>query len=271
MQTENLLNLKLHKMSNTQYKREQAVGNLDSAAIYLTPEEPHTHSVTHTPAGSVSQPTFTGTKASHTHAFSGSASHDHTFTGTGTLIKATFTGTEQTASVSYTPAGTVSKPRITVTPTTTDVYSITGVGTLPSATFTQGSGSFSATITNKIVKFSHGHTKPSLTFSAGTLPTRSSTAVKAITSVSAALSTAPTFTGTTATISHKHTPAGTIKITAAAPGTGETANYTPAGTIASKSVTISGTSGSTEITPAGTVSKPTFTGTAATLTTTANT
>ena len=214
----------------------------------------HTHTVTHKPAGTVSKPTFSGT---------------------GTLIKGTFNGTEQTASVSYTPAGSVSTPTITVTPNTTTVNSITAVGTLPSLTKTDyavdditawsaGSGSFTATISstsattpNKVVTLAHGHTAPSLSYtartvtqitawSAGTLPTKGSNTT-VVTGIKSATATQPTFTGTAATISHKHTPSGTITITTGVPGTGETANYTPAGT----------------------VSKPTFSGTSATLTTSA--
>ena len=253
----------------------------------------HTHTVSHTPAGSVSQPTFTGTEAGHTHSFSGSASHDHSFTGTaashkhnftgtGTLIKATFNGTEQTASVGYTPEGTISTPTITVTPDTTTVNSITNVGTLPSASLSTGSASLSGSVSdgpNRTVTLSINYTAPVLTFEAGTLPTKGSNTT-VVTGIKSASSSQPTFTGTAATISHKHTPSGTITVTTAAPGSGETANYTPsgsldntsitpAGTVGSKSLTVSGTTGETKLTPAGTVSKPTFTGTAATLTTAA--
>ena len=106
----------------------------------------HTHTVTHkpagsisevaiTPAGSVSQPTFTGTAASHKHTFTGteatiSVTHKPagsvtistaaptsgqtaTYTPAGTVSKPTFTGTEATISSSFTPAGTVSKPTFT--------------------------------------------------------------------------------------------------------------------------------------------------------------
>lgn len=362
----------------------------------------HTHTVSHTPAGTISQPTFTGTEAGHTHSFSGSASHNHTFTGTtaehnhtftgtGTLIKAAFAGTEQTASVSYTPAGTVSTPTITVTPTTATVNSITAVGTLPELTYTEGKasqitswsagsapsltseaveaskitgwsagtlpslkftqgslpsatlseGSGAASLTGSVsnngpnrtvtLTFSHSHTAPSLTFDAGSLPDATFSAGTApaltynkveadniinwsagsassltysevdadnitkwyagnlptkgsnttvVTGIQSATSSQPSFTGTAATISHKHTPSGTITITTGAPGSGEAANYTPAGTISntsltpagtisSKSVSISGTTVETKITPAGTVSQPTFSGTAATLTTSA--
>lgn len=106
-----------------------------------------------------------------------------------------------THTVAYTPAGTVSTPTITVTPNTTNVYSITAVGTLPSLTYTagtasnitawsagsaptasltKGSGSFSGAVStgpNRVVTLSHGHTASSLTFSAGSVPSLTYSAV----------------------------------------------------------------------------------------------
>ena len=246
----------------------------------------HKHSVTAagtnsstsiTPAGTVSQPTFTGT----------AASHNHTFTGTAAEHNHTFTGTQATTSVKYTPAGTVSssftgtahnhtfsgtaatsgKPDTT---NVTTIYSITGVGTLPSASLSSGTlpscsytaPSLSASVSNQCLTISlsggsHSFSAgafPTLTFSAGTLPTReavsmpntnhthSVTATGTIGNATAGGSVSSTFTGTEATISHTFTPAGSISKT----------SITPAGTISSK-----------ELTPAGTVSRPTFTGTCA--------
>jgi hypothetical protein len=293
------------------------------------------------------------------------------------VIKGTFTGTEQTASVNYIPAGTVSTPTITVTPNTTTVNFITDVGTLPSLTysevkpskitawstgsvssltysaveaskvtdwsagtapsltFSQGSlpsatiteGSGSASLTGGVsigpnrtvtLTLNHTHTASSFEFSSGTLPTATfnegtlpsltyskvdaanitawsagsvpsltyeevaadtitewstgslptkGSDIIVVTGIKSAASSQPTFSGTEATISHKHTPSGTVTISTGAPGSGETANYVPAGTLSSKSVSISGTTNETKITPAGTVSQPTFTGTEATLTT----
>jgi hypothetical protein len=37
--TENLSTLKIHKLTQAQYDRELAAGNLDENALYLTPEE----------------------------------------------------------------------------------------------------------------------------------------------------------------------------------------------------------------------------------------
>ena len=111
---------------------EDAIGTKSSST--------HTHTISHTPAGTVSQPTFTGT-----------------------------------AATSGAPSGT------------TNVYSITAVGSLPS---------LSASVTNRCL---------TLTFSAGTLPTKGS-AVSVATgahthSVTAKGSVSqPTFTGTAATL-----------------------------------------------------------------------
>ena len=197
--TQNLLNLKIHKLSQAQYDRELANDNIDSTALYLTPEE------------------------------------EPIFTGTGTLIKGTFNGTEQTASVEYTPAGTVSTPTITVEPNTTTMNSIKDVGKLPTASLTPGSVSLTASLVdttkaNKTVIISASYTDPKLDFDKGALPEKgpSTTVVTGIKSTSA---TQPIFEGTKGTISHKHTPRGTITITTATPGAGETANYTPAGTV----------------------------------------
>ena len=87
---------------------------------------------------------------------------------------------KDSATGSYTPAGSVSAPTITVTPTTDSVTPIDSVGTLPS---------FTATVANETL---------TLGWSAGTLPT-AGTDVTVMTGASATAS-APTFTGTAATI-----------------------------------------------------------------------
>lgn len=154
----------------------------------------------YTPAGSVSQPTFTGTKATIPLSF--------TPAGTVTISKGTGTA-------NYTPAGTVSAPTVTVTPNTTSVKPFGSAGTLPS---------FTASVSGETL---------SLGFSAGTLPS-AGTAVTVATGIKSATASAPKFTGTGVDLKAKFT------------GTAGTA--------------------SAEYTPAGTVSKPTFTGTAATIT-----
>ena len=145
------------------------------------------HSHAFTPAGTVSS-TFTGT------------AHKHTFTGTAASHNHSFTGTEVTS-------GEASD--------TTSVYSITGVGTLPKVTMPSVSVTYDAgtlTIT---------HTSGSYT--AGTLPTRSSVTV--------------------ASSDHTHT------VTAS--GTVGSKSITPAGTISE--VTTTGTIESTFTGTAGDV------------------
>ena len=266
----------------------------------------HTHTVSHTPAGdisetsitpagTVSQPTFTGTAASHNHSFTGTevtlstdftpagsvsstftgtaASHNHSFTGSAVTSEApsgTATVASSTHTHKYTPAGTVSQPTFTgsavtsgASSGTTSVYSITGVGSVPSLT---------ASVENQCL---------TITFSAGSVPTRSSVTLPSTShthSVTAAGTVSqPTFSGTeasttsisgTATVAksdHTHsvtaagtvgnksvTPAGTISSTFTGTEAEIAIDYTPAGTVGNKSIT-----------PAGTVSQPTFTGTAA--------
>ena len=87
---------------------------------------------------------------------------------------------KDSASGSYTPAGTVSAPTVTVTPTTSDIAPMTGVGTLPA---------FTATVANETL---------TLGWDAGTLPTKGSDV--AVMTGASATATAPAFTGTAATI-----------------------------------------------------------------------
>lgn len=45
MNTENLSTLKIHKLTQEQYDRELAAGNIDENAIYLTPDKHNTQSI----------------------------------------------------------------------------------------------------------------------------------------------------------------------------------------------------------------------------------
>ncbi len=111
-----------------------------------------------------------------------------TTTGSITPTKSTVTvSNASSGTATYTPAGTVSTPTITVTPNTTTVNSITAVGTLPSCTLPVFSTSVSGeTLT---LGWSAG------SFSAGTLPTKGSNTTVA-TGIKSATSTQPSFTGT---------------------------------------------------------------------------
>lgn len=144
-------------------------------ALALKSAKTHTHNIpaqtitvtgaSYTPAGTISKITPAGTVTVSTPSGtiskitpSGTVSVG---TPTGTISKITPSGdvsvTTQTLTMnSFTPKGTVSAPTITVTPNTTNVYSITAVGTLPSLTVTSKD-------TSKISSWS-----------AGTVPTRAS-------------------------------------------------------------------------------------------------
>lgn len=86
---------------------------------------------------------------------------------------------KNSASGSFTPAGSVSAPAITITPTTEVVKGVNAVGTLPS---------WSASVADETLSF---------TFNAGALPTTKNSTV--MTGASAA-SAQPTFTGTAGTV-----------------------------------------------------------------------
>lgn len=105
----------------------------------------------------------------------------HEFGSTGSLKGLAF---KDSASASYTPAGSVSAPTVSVTVNTASVTPITDVGTLPN---------FTASVSNETL---------TLGFSAGTLPTKG-TNVTVATGIKSASASAPAFTGTSATITTK--------------------------------------------------------------------
>lgn len=223
-------------------------------------------STNYTPAGSVSQPTFTGTSLTSTGNFTpagdvtvstkstvnrtatvSKSSGTATYTPEGSVSKPTFTGSATSVSVTGTPTGSVSKPDITVTPTTETVNSITAVGTLPS---------WSATVANENL---------TIAWAAGTLPTKGANQ-SVMTAASAALASAPAFTGNEVTFTGSCTPEGDVS----QPSFTGTGARLVTGSIAVPSTyeaSFSGTQGSISVTgtPEGTVSKPTFTGTQATI------
>lgn len=227
----------------------------------------------YTPAGSVSQPNFTGNETTSTGNFTpagsvtlssaaststGAVSYvsalgTKSFSGTAATIKpkVTAAGTVAistgTGTANYTPAGSVAAPTISVKTAgaTTTVNSITAVGTLPSLT---------TTVANETL---------TIGFDQGSLPTKgANTTVK--TGDAAYQASAPAFTGTGAE----------LKATFTGTEVEGSASYTPAGSVTVNATTsylkgsFTGTQGSVSVkgTPTGTVSKPSFTGTAGTVT-----
>ena len=144
------------------------------------------------------------------------------FTPAGSVSQPTFTGT------AFTPAGSVSQPTFTgteVTPagTISTIKAFKTAGTLADCTMP------TFTVSNGNLTITDG------SYTAGTLPTGEDVT--------------PTFTGTA------FTPAGTVS-----QPTFTGTEVTPAGTVSTPTFT------GTEVTPAGSISQPTFSGTAATIT-----
>lgn len=105
----------------------------------------------------------------------------HEFGSTGSLKALAF---KDSASVPYTPTGSVSAPTVSVSVNTASVTPMSGVGTLPS---------FTASVANEVL---------TLEFSAGSLPTKG-TAVTVATGIKSASASAPNFTGNASTITVK--------------------------------------------------------------------
>lgn len=191
-------------------------------------------SASYTPAGTVSQPSFTGSASSVT--ISSEDSQSGNYQPKGTVSQPTFTGSASSVTISastsssgnYTPAGSVSAPTISVSSagSTASITPVDSVGSMP--TFTVGTGDNSETliITN------------------GTAPSFG-TAVTVKTGDASYEASQPEFTGTKVQLSGSTTPSGTVSQP----------------TFTGTKVQLSGST-----TPSGTVSQPSFTGTAATIT-----
>lgn len=105
----------------------------------------------------------------------------HEFGSTGSLKGLAF---KDSASASFTPAGSVSAPTVSVAVNTASVTPMADVGTLPS---------FTAAVSNETL---------TLGFSAGSLPTKG-TAVEVATGIKSASASEPKFTGGASTITVK--------------------------------------------------------------------
>ena len=182
----------------------------------------HTHSYSskYTPAGSVSQPTFSDGVAKATTATAVSASTSiHTHSVTGTVSKPTFTGTK--VLISATTAASSDKIGVATADHTHDVSvngtttgSITGLKFTGTAATINVSGTASASsASTKVATSDHIHSL----VSSGVTSTFAGTGVRLIGS----------FSGTEGSISY--TPSGTISKT----------SITPAGSIANTSITVS--------------------------------
>lgn len=337
--------LALGETSSTAYRGDRGKVAYDHAvSAHNYSAKGHKHSVSHTPAGSVSS-SFTGT------------AHDHTFTGTavnsdatpsastttvysitdlgalpsatlnkgtlpsltfdeGELPSATFNPGSHSFNAGKLPSATLSKgslPSLTFDPG--ELPSATfnpgshsfSAGTLPSASLKAGSHSFSAgtlptltaSCTNQrlTLTFNQGtlpsasHTDPTLTFSAGTLPSHTYTAPSLtfdageLPSATFGAGTLPSLTFDAGTLPSSSFTAPSLdfdagELPSATFGAGTLPSLTfNAGTLPSRSgVTVPKSDHKHSVTVAGTISDTTaggsvsssFTGTAATLTTSAD-
>ncbi len=181
----------------------------------------------YTPAGSVSQPTFTGDALTSTGTFTPSGSVSIT-KGTGTA--------------NYTPEGSISvTPNIQLN--TTSVNSITGVGSLPTLTFTPNSTTGNLTIA----------------WSQGTLPTQGA-ATTVATSIKSQTASG-SFTGTGVNLKGAFTgSSGSVSVSGTPSGTVSKPTFTGTGAVLTGSFSGNELTSTGSYTPAGTVSQPTFSG-----------
>lgn len=201
-------------------------------------------SASYTPAGTVTQPTFTG--SSSTVAITSTESASGNYQPAGTVSQPTFSGSSLTSTGTYTPAGSVSAPTISLdadgattikNPTSKTVVTDMDVAA-PSAT----------TATGELVYCEVSGTKLTLKkFVETTGASISTSNVSVVKGAATWTSSQPSFTGTEASLSVSGTPSGTVS----------QPSFT--GT----KVQLSGST-----TASGTVSQPTFNGTAATITST---
>ncbi len=211
-------------------------------------------SASYTPAGSINI-TATGTKINTS----------STFTGTKIYAHNTFSGNELTSTGSYTPAGTVGAPTISVA-TAGDVANIKNptsqtvvktVGTLAPTSAQVVNDVVYCSITGENLSFNH------INYTTGASITTSTVEVK--TGDASYTASAPSFTGTAATISVKGTPSGTVSTTYNTTSSGASGNFTPAGSISTTYTPQGGTATTNQFQPS-ILPAATFTGTAATIT-----
>lgn len=197
----------------------------------------------YTPAGTVSQPVFTGGEASVTVTVDSDANGN--YTPAGTVSQPTFSGNSLTSTGTYTPDGSVSAPTISVK-TAGATATIHNPTKETVATAVTASAPGSTAPSNPVTYYSvSGETLSLYQIGYNTGDSISTSDVTVKTGDAAYESSAPSFTGTEANISVSGTPAGTVSQP----------------TFSGTKVKIDGTT-----TANGTISQPTFSGTQATVT-----
>ena len=170
----------------------------------------NTASGSYTPAGTVSQPSFTGDTMNSTGSFTPAGSVTLTNGNKTAAVSPASSGT-----ATYTPAGTVEAPTISVKTagTTTTVNSITNVGTLPTMpTYTVASEVLTITAGSPGTLPTKGSNQTVKTGDAvyqATAPEFTGTGVRLVTG-NISVPTSASFSGTAAAVSVSGTPSGTV-------------------------------------------------------------
>lgn len=225
-------------------------------------------SITGTPSGTVSKPSFTGTQATITVSgtptgnvtISKAASGTANYTPEGSVSQPTFTGTSFTSSGSYKPEGSVT---ISTAQTGTANYTPAGTVSTPTITVTPNTTTVnSITDVGTLPSWTGTVANENLTigWSTGTLPTKGSNTTVA-TGIKSATSTQPSFTGTGAVLTGSFSGTSkTVSVSGTATGTVSQPTFTGTGAVLQGSFTGTSFNSTGSYTPAGSVSQPTFSG-----------
>ena len=239
----------------------KAFAYADTGTFTYTPAGSVSTGSTTVTTSTVTDPTFTGTPATLTGSFSGSEGNlsvsgtpsgtvsQPTFSGTKVEgLNGTFTGTQANLSVTGTPAGTVSTPTITVELGTSSLNNLTAsMGTEGTA------DAETLTLTTTSTTFATG----SVTKAESTQPTFTGSS----------LESTGTFTPAGSVTCDDFTPAGTVsQPTFSGEALTSTGKFTPAGSITMDEYTPAGTNSGTAVTLAPHNHTAEFTGTEATVT-----
>ena len=263
----------------------QAFGDLSALGALAYKDEAEG---SYTPAGTVSQPTFTGN--SNTVDITVTTNSSGNYTPAGTVSKPTFSGNELTSTGKFTPEGEISFSNTNKTATvstTTGTATYTPGGSVSAPTISVATAGATITVKNPtsqtvaktVASAAPGATAPAnpVTYAAVSNETLSLyqlgyTTGDSITTANVTVKTGdaayeasqPSFTGTGVRLV-----TGNISVPNTATFSGTEGNLsvkgTPAGSVTQP--TFTGTKVEIEgtVTPTGTISQPTFTGTAATI------
>ena len=264
----------------------QAFGDLSALGALAYKDEAEG---SYTPAGTVSQPTFTGTSSDIDVTVT--AKTGGNYTPAGTVSKPTFSGNELTSTGKFTPAGDITFNNTNKTATvssTSGTATYTPDGSVSAPTITVASAGATTTVKNPtsqtvaktVASAAPGATAPAnpvtyatvnnevlslyqLGYTTGASITTANVTVK--TGDAAYEASEPTFTGTGVRLV-----TGNISVPNTATFSGTEGNLsvkgTPAGSVTQPTFTGTAVQIDGTVTPTGTISQPTFTGTADTIT-----